>query len=134
MTDRQPERIKIGELADRAGVSRRTIRFYIARDLLPPPLRVGRGAVYGPEHLERLQRIRDLQEEGLTLREIGRVLAGADAEQAALAPSPWWRHSVADDVTVLVKADIAPWRARQIQRAVGRLTSELMEDGKEDSE
>ena len=38
-----------------------TIRFYQKRRLLPPPDREGRVAWYGPEHVERLARIRELQ-------------------------------------------------------------------------
>ena len=52
----------------------------------PPPAREGRVAWYGPEHLERLARIRELQAQGLTLALIGRVLSGdLDATDAPLA-------------------------------------------------
>ena len=51
-----------------------TIRFYQKRRLLAAPAREGRVAWYGPEHLERLARIRELQAQGLTLALIGRVL------------------------------------------------------------
>ena len=54
--------------------------------LLAPPAREGRVAWYGPEHLERLARIRELQTQGLTLALIGRVLSGdLDATDAPLA-------------------------------------------------
>ena len=64
------------ELAERAGVSVDTIRYYQGRGLLPPPTRRGRIAHYGLEHLERLERIRDLQGHGLSLAAIGRLLRG----------------------------------------------------------
>ena len=52
----------------------------------PAPAREGRVAWYGPEHLERLARIRELQAQGLTLALIGRVLSGdLDATDAPLA-------------------------------------------------
>src|SRR6185436_10850451 len=74
------------DLARRADISVDTIRFYQKRRLLPPPAREGRVAWYGPEHLERLARIRDLQAQGLTLALIGRVLTGdLDATDAPLA-------------------------------------------------
>lgn len=67
--------LTIDELAARAGVTVRTVRFYSARGLLPPPLigprRVGR---YGPEHLSRLALIEELQHQGLTLAAIDRYL------------------------------------------------------------
>jgi DNA-binding transcriptional MerR regulator len=68
--------LTIDELAARAGVTVRTVRFYSARGLLPPPdigpRRVGR---YGAEHLSRLALIEELQQHGLTLAAIERYLA-----------------------------------------------------------
>ena len=49
------------ELAEVSGVPARTIRFYIAKGLLPPPLVAGRAACYGEEHLKELDRIKTLQ-------------------------------------------------------------------------
>ena len=74
------------DLARRADLSVDTIRFYQKRRLLPPPERSGRVAWYGPEHLERLARIRELRGRGLTLALIGRVLDGElDPTDAPLA-------------------------------------------------
>ncbi|MFE1267964.1 MerR family transcriptional regulator [Streptomyces sp. NPDC058757] len=65
----------VDELAARAGVTVRTVRFYGTRGLLPPPVigprRVGR---YGPEHLARLALIEELQRQGMTLAAIERYL------------------------------------------------------------
>ncbi|MEO5679489.1 MAG: MerR family transcriptional regulator, partial [Acidimicrobiales bacterium] len=69
--------LRVEELAQRAGVSVDTIRYYQGRGLLPPPARQGRVAHYGDEHLERLERIRSLQAQGLSLAAIGRLLSGA---------------------------------------------------------
>ena len=59
----EPE-IRVEEVARRADVSVDTIRFYQKRQLLPAPRRVGRIAWYGPDHLDRLARIKELQREG----------------------------------------------------------------------
>jgi DNA-binding transcriptional MerR regulator len=76
---------RVDELASRAGVSVDTIRFYQARGLLDPPERQGRAAHYSEEHAERLRRIRDLKDKGLTLATIKLVLAGdLDAPDQAL--------------------------------------------------
>ena len=72
----------IGKLARGAGVTRRTVRYYIELGLLPPPENSGRGAAYGPEHLERLETIKRLQEARLSLDEIRDQLA-ADASPEA---------------------------------------------------
>jgi DNA-binding transcriptional MerR regulator len=63
-------RYAIGDLADLGGVSRRTVRYYVQEGLLPAPLGVGRGRHYGPEHLDRLLKVKALQEAGRTLDEI----------------------------------------------------------------
>jgi DNA-binding transcriptional MerR regulator len=80
------DRFRVEELARRADISVDTIRFYQKRRLLAPPAREGRVAWYAPEHLERLQRIRELRGRGLTLALIARVLDGEiDPTDAPLA-------------------------------------------------
>lgn len=65
---------RIDDLARLSGTTVDTIRFYQREGLLPPAERRGRSVVYGPAHLERLERIRDLQERHFTLKGI-RALA-----------------------------------------------------------
>jgi DNA-binding transcriptional MerR regulator len=61
--------LTIQELARRAGVTTRTIRYYTEQGLLPPPER-GRPARYTEEHLRRLELIKRLKEQYLPLEEI----------------------------------------------------------------
>ncbi|MEV4439921.1 MerR family transcriptional regulator [Streptomyces sp. NPDC049577] len=74
-TESEQATLTVDELAARAGVTVRTVRFYGTRGLLPPPeigpRRVGR---YGPDHLSRLALIEELQRQGLTLAAIERYL------------------------------------------------------------
>ncbi|MGW0392464.1 MerR family transcriptional regulator [Streptomyces sp. NPDC003042] len=67
--------LTVDELASKAGVTVRTVRFYSTRGLLPPPVigprRVGH---YGREHLSRLALIEELQYQGMTLSAIQRYL------------------------------------------------------------
>lgn len=72
----EPTRWRVEELARRAEVSVDTIRFYQKRRLVPPPERKGRIGWYGAEHVERLARIRELQQQGFSLAMIRRVFAG----------------------------------------------------------
>ncbi|MEU5401033.1 MerR family transcriptional regulator [Streptomyces sp. NPDC005963] len=58
------------ELAEKAGITVRTLRFYRERGLLPPPRRAGRIAWYGDQHLARLRTITALLERGHTLNGI----------------------------------------------------------------
>lgn len=44
----------IGELADKAGVSRRAIRFYVQNNIIPAPAGLGRGSYYTDEHLTKI--------------------------------------------------------------------------------
>lgn len=68
--------LRVDELAERTGTSVDTIRYYQGRGLLASPARQGRIALYGAEHVERLERIRALQAQGLSLAAIGRLLSG----------------------------------------------------------
>jgi DNA-binding transcriptional MerR regulator len=60
----------IGELARLAGVTPRTIRYYTAEGLLPPPETRGRYALYSEDHLRRLRLIGRLKDAYLPLAEI----------------------------------------------------------------
>lgn len=74
-------RLSLGELTEAAGVSVRTVRYYIAEGLLPPPEGSGPGSFYSPGHLDRLRLIQQLKEDYLPLKEIRRRIAGlSDAE------------------------------------------------------
>ena len=77
--------LSIGDLADAAGVSRRTVRFYVQQRLLPVPLGRGRGRHYDQSHLQRLRRISELQAAGHSLDAIRRILDGGET---IAAPAP----------------------------------------------
>ncbi|MDT9694876.1 MerR family transcriptional regulator [Streptomyces sp. P17] len=74
-TDAGDPTLTIDELAARAGVTVRTVRFYGTKGLLPPPVigprRVGH---YGRDHLARLALIEELQQQGMTLAAIERYM------------------------------------------------------------
>lgn len=68
--------MRIGELAARAEVNPKTIRFYEQRGLLPDPARLPSGyRDYGAEDERRLGFIKSAQRLGLSLAEIGEILA-----------------------------------------------------------
>jgi DNA-binding transcriptional MerR regulator len=67
--------MQIGELADRSGVPRKTIRFWEDEGLIPNPDRTPSGyRVYDAEILDRLAFIRAAQGAGLTLEQIREIL------------------------------------------------------------
>lgn len=67
---------RIEQLARTAGVAVDTIRFYQGKGLLESPRREGRVTWYGESHVERLRRIKELQQQGFTLTVIQRFLSG----------------------------------------------------------
>lgn len=70
--DRQ---MKIGQLAQQANVSTKTIRYYEDIGLLAEPPRASNGyRDYGPDAVDRLRFIRDAQSTGLTLTEVASIL------------------------------------------------------------
>jgi len=67
---------RIEQLARAAGVPVDTVRFYQGKGLIPAPRREGRVTWYTEQHLDRLRRIRELQQRGFTLTVIRRFLEG----------------------------------------------------------
>ncbi|MFD0308010.1 MerR family transcriptional regulator [Streptomyces sp. NPDC059517] len=66
------------ELAQQAGITVRTLRFYRERKLIPPPRREGRIAWYDEDHLARLRTIAALLERGHTLNGIAELAEAFD--------------------------------------------------------
>jgi MerR family transcriptional regulator, thiopeptide resistance regulator len=76
---------KVGELARRTGLSVRALRYYDEIGLLSPSRRTEGGhRLYTAEDVVRLQRIKSLRALGLSLREIGEYLDGADVPPGRL--------------------------------------------------
>ena len=92
----------VEELAARAQVSRRTVRYYVQRGLLPPPRGLGRGKHYTEAHLATLVRIKELQESGVPLDDIAERLQGREPVSVAHEPLAsqivWTRIALLPDV------------------------------------
>ncbi|MFD9124004.1 MerR family transcriptional regulator [Kitasatospora sp. NPDC059571] len=69
---------RVEELAEAAGITVRTLRFYRERKLLQPPRKVGRIAWYGEEHLARLRMIGELLDRGHTLGGITELIGAGE--------------------------------------------------------
>jgi DNA-binding transcriptional MerR regulator len=147
----------IGALANAAGVSRRTVRFYVERGLLAPPEGLGRGARYTDEHLARLLQIKGWQEAGVALEEI-HVRVHAEPEVAerrrkrATAPTvaesgteytsgqtrarlfvpgqPWFRQPLVAGFELHVAGGRPPLTARQLA-ALASALKDISEEGGE---
>jgi DNA-binding transcriptional MerR regulator len=96
VTDGPNETMSVEQLATRVDMTVRTVRFYAGRGLIPPPRRAGRNGYYGPDHLARLELVKELQAHGFTLAAIEGYLeqipADSTPEQVALHRTllaPW---------------------------------------------
>ena len=80
MSDSQEAYLQIGEVAERTGVTQRTLRFYEEKGLLRPPTRMDGGfRLYSEDDVSRVEHIRKLQNLlGVTLAEIKEMV---DAEE-----------------------------------------------------
>src|SRR5919199_4063608 len=72
------ETFDLTQLAELAGVTPRTVRYYIQQGLLAPPSARGPGAHYDHAHLDRLNLIKRLQREHLPLAEIRKQFRALD--------------------------------------------------------
>jgi MerR family redox-sensitive transcriptional activator SoxR len=81
----QPQ-LRIGEVAERAGIATSTIRFYESIGLLPEADRESGQRRYGDEVFGTLGFIAAAREAGLTLREIGDLMHGIEGQGTIAGP------------------------------------------------
>lgn len=112
--------LHLDELAKAAGVSARTVRYYISRGLLPGPTMMGRKAHYTEVHLDILKRIVAAQAEGNSLDQIKNafITNGYTVESSVPDPTITLTYNLAPDVGVLVKNDISSHRKRLVHQAL----------------
>lgn len=124
---------RVEELAAAAEIRVDTLRFYQARGILQAPTRVGRTALYDDSHLERLRRIRALQQQGFSLAQIRRIVGEATDRQ----PDPLLSALVEESIgeRTLTRAELAaeagiPDALVRAAEAAG-LVEPLLVDGEE---
>lgn len=113
--------LRIGELAERTGVTPRTIRYYEERGLLGTDTARPKGGhrLYTDADVDRLVeliRLRDLL--GLTLEELTEI---AEAEQAREALRDQWHGSESDAERVRILEEAIPHVERQLALVRARL-------------
>lgn len=99
-TEAEQPLLTLEQLTTRVGMSVRNVRFYTSKGLVPPPIRRGRSGYYSPDHVARLELVRELQSHGFTLaaieRYLARIPASATPEDIALHRTmltPWMAES-----------------------------------------
>ncbi|HXH21813.1 MAG TPA: MerR family transcriptional regulator [Dehalococcoidia bacterium] len=117
--------LQIGEVADRTGVTQRTLRFYEERGLLKPPSRMEGGfRLYSEEDVGRVEQIKRLQSLlGLTLAEIKEMV---EAEETKTELRATYRPDLDAEARIarLVKAIEVTERQSQI---IGAKVNALIE-------
>ena len=88
VTTPAPRGLRVSELAEAAGVSADTVRWYERAGLLLPPARTSSGyRSYGAEALDRLRFIRGAQRLGLRLADVRDLLAIRDTGRCPCEPA-----------------------------------------------
>lgn len=107
--------MKIGEIANQAGVTVDTVRFYERVGVLPPPARTESGyRDYEPGTVERILLTRELQAIGFTLTDAVDALAAHDAGGATCESEGWRLQAVLERVDTKV-AELSALRRRIVQ-------------------
>lgn len=90
MDQSQEQLWKIGHVADRAGVSVDTVRYYERRGLVTPAHRAGSGyRYYRPGAVDQILLTRRLQALGMTLDEVAQALQAHDTHGGTCASQRW---------------------------------------------
>ena len=105
-------------------MSRRTVRYYVQEGLIRPPLGVGRGNQYSPDHLDEILRVKALQEAGKSLDEIRHPQPGRRRASAArvggrpgLQRTIWRRITIAAGVELHLAENVrlpSPGRLQEL--------------------
>lgn len=119
---RQPHQVtasgeyRIEELAQLAGTTTRNIRVYRDRGLLPPPLRVGRIALFNDTHLTRLRLITSMLDRGYNIAHVREML------------SAWEEGKNLGDVLGLETAIVGTWTTERAQTMPVAEVRQLIDD------
>ena len=124
-----PERFSIDELSTLAGVTPRTVRYYIAEGLVDRPEGEKRGSHYLRRHLEQLLVIRRWTDAGLSLERVRELMAGAPEDPAPRraasgAVEVWSRVTMVDGLEVHIepgRAGLTPEQVRALVRGITAL-------------
>jgi DNA-binding transcriptional MerR regulator len=109
---------RIEDLARLAGTTTRNIRVYRDRGLLPPPMRVGRIALFNDTHLTRLRLITSMLDRGYNIAHVREML------------SAWEEGKDLGDVLGLESAIVGTWTSEKPQTMPLAEAQRLINDAK----
>jgi DNA-binding transcriptional MerR regulator len=107
---------RIDDLARLAGTTTRNIRVYRDRGLLPPPMRVGRIALFNDTHLTRLRLITSMLDRGYNIAHVREML------------SAWEEGRNLGDILGLETAIVGTWTTEKPQTVALAEAKRLVDD------
>jgi DNA-binding transcriptional MerR regulator len=127
----------LDQLAELAGVNRRTVRYYIQLGLVDSPVGQTRAAHYTWQHLKQLLEVRGYTEQGFSLERIGELMRGNDtpppaAHRARPGSITVQSHiHLADGVDLIVEpgqANLTPEQLRRFAREAIAVFARIAKD------
>lgn len=124
------------ELCSLTGVSSRTLRYYIQIGLVDKPIGQTRGAHYLSLHIEKILRIKQLTEMGISLERIREVLSGSPMPLPERAKKPgdisvrthlWVGEGIELEVSAET-AGLSPEQLRQFLKGVMQVYEQVKKD------
>jgi DNA-binding transcriptional MerR regulator len=124
---------QIGEVAERVGLSLRTVRYYEEMGLITPQQRTGGGfRLYTDENIERLLLIKQMKPLGFSVQEMRGLLETRDAVRT-LPPGDPGRSEAAQELARFAEAADERCRALREHLAAGvELARQLTRESRQD--
>lgn len=124
------------ELCTLTGISSRTLRYYIQIGLVDKPIGQTRGAHYLSLHIEKILRIKQLTEAGISLERIREVLSGSPMPLPGRTKKPgdisvrthlWVGEGIELEVSAET-AGLSPEQLRQFLKGVMQVYEQVKKD------
>lgn len=90
-------------LSKLSGLTKRTVRYYIEKGLLDPPVGSCRGSYYTQSHLDRLEEIKKWSQQGIPLTQVKLLIEGETHSQCVtkidvIYTTKWEKLKIADNL------------------------------------
>lgn len=117
-------------LAKLSGLTKRTVRYYIEKGLLEPPVGSCRGSYYTDNHLDRLEEIKKWSHQGIPLTQVKSLLDGEVRSQCVVSSidiictTKWEKLKVKDGLELhFWESSIRPDDLKSIYEYIYKITS-----------
>ena len=128
ITPMEEKLLTIQDLCELTGYSRRTVRYYVQEGLLDPPAGRGRGGFYFDSHLEKLLKIKALQDKGLRLSAILEVLNKGGKIEPPAAREVWIKYPIDQGIEIHISRDLEERERKKVAEIV-KLAKSIITSG-----